>query len=283
MKDGTSAPAPQAADDTLTRPFDGPSPYDTYVRASVLNHLQQPLTEAPDEMGFVVTTQVMELWFTLIVHEWRTAGTAFAKDDLDAATDALIRSRRALTALNATWAPLASLTPAQFNGFRAAFGRASGFQSAMYRHLEFLLGDKSEAMLGTHRGDPVAHEALSETHRQPSLYDEVLGYLHRQGLPVPAHVRERAATAPYEADPGVVEVWRRIYAGPQHHPLLALGELLTDIAELVLRWRFDHVMVVRRAMGAKSGSAGSTGLAWLEQRATRPVFPELWEVRGAVQ
>ncbi|MCS0602726.1 tryptophan 2,3-dioxygenase family protein [Streptomyces sp. LP11] len=282
MNDGTSAPARQTADDSLTRPFDGASPYDAYVHASVLNHLQQPLTEAPEEMGFVVTTQVMELWFTLIVHEWRAAGTAFAKDDLNAATDALTRSRRALTALNATWAPLAALTPAQFNGFRAAFGNASGFQSAMYRHLEFLLGDKSEAMLRLHGGDPAVHEALSETYRQPSVYDEVLGYLHRQGLPVPERVRGRDMTAPYTADPGVVEVWRRIYTGPQHHPLLTLGELLTDIAELVLRWRFDHVMVVRRAMGAKTGSAGSTGLAWLEQRAGKPVFPELWEVRGGV-
>lgn len=282
MNDTTSALAREGADDSLTQPFAGASPYDAYVHASVLNTLQHPLTEAPDEMGFIITTQVMELWLTLVVHEWRVAGTAFAKDDLDAAMDALTRSRRALTALNTAWAPLGSLTPHQFNGFRAAFGNASGFQSAMYRHMEFLLGDKSPSMLRLHQGDPAVYQALSETHREPSLYDQVLGYLHRQGLPVPDHVRERDMAAPYSADPGVVEVWRRIYSGPQHHPHVALGELLTDIAELVLRWRFDHVMVVRRAMGAKSGSAGSTGLAWLEQRATRPVFPELWEVRGDI-
>ncbi|MEU3859681.1 tryptophan 2,3-dioxygenase family protein [Streptomyces sp. NPDC028722] len=284
MNDSTSALAPPLGDglDLLTQPFPGASPYDTYVHASVLNTLQHPLTEAPDEMGFLVTTQVMELWFTLIVHEWRTAGTAFAKDDLDAAMDALVRSRRALTALNAAWAPIAALTPSQFNGFRAAFGRASGFQSAMYRHMEFLLGDKSPGMLRLHRGDGPVHEALGETYRGPSLYDEVLRFLHRRGLPVPEHVRERDVTGPYTSDPDVVEVWRQIYAGPQHHPLLALGELLTDIAELVTRWRSDHVMVVRRAMGTKSGSAGSAGLAWLERRAARPVFPELWEVRGGL-
>jgi tryptophan 2,3-dioxygenase len=272
MNDRTTTLDGPATDDTLTRPFEGASPYDTYVHASVLNTLQHPLTEAPDEMGFLVTTQVMELWFTLVVHEWRTAKVAFAKDDLPAALDALMRSRRALTAL----------TPAQFNGFRAAFGRASGFQSAMYRHMEFLLGDKSAGLLRAHRGDPAVHEALAETYREPSLYDEVLAYLHRQGLPVPRHVRERDVTSPYDSDPGVVETWRHVYAGPQHHPHLALGELLTDIAELVTRWRSDHVLVVRRAMGAKPGSAGSAGLAWLEQRAARPVFPELWEVRGDV-
>ncbi|MFF5103297.1 tryptophan 2,3-dioxygenase [Streptomyces sp. NPDC000134] len=282
MNDSPTALAEPAADDSLTRPFAGASPYDSYVRASVLNSLQQPLTEAPDEMGFLVTTQVMELWFTLIVHEWRTARVALAKDDLNAAMDALARSRRALTALGGAWAPIAALTPARFDGFRAAFGKASGFQSAMYRHMEFLLGDKSAGMLRAHRGDPAVHEALGETYREPSLYDEVLAYLHRQDLPVPRHVLERDMTSPYASDPGVVEVWRRIYAGPQHHPHLALGELLTDIAELVTRWRFEHVLVVRRAMGARPGSAGSAGLAWLERRAARPVFPELWEVRGDV-
>ncbi|KAA0921453.1 tryptophan 2,3-dioxygenase [Streptomyces apricus] len=282
MNNSTSALAEPAADDSLTRPFGGVSPYDAYVHASVLNSLQHPLTEAPDEMGFLVTTQVMELWFTLIVHEWRTARVALAKDDLHAATDALVRSRRALTALNGAWAPIAALTPAQFNGFRAAFGQASGFQSAMYRHMEFLLGDKSAGMLRAHRGDPAVHEALGETYRETSLYDEVLAFLGRQGLPVPRNVLERDTTAPHTSDPGVVEVWRRIYDGPQHHPHLALGELLTDIAELVTRWRFEHVLVVRRAMGSKPGSAGSAGLAWLEKRAARPVFPELWEVRGDV-
>ncbi|WP_270857986.1 tryptophan 2,3-dioxygenase family protein, partial [Streptomyces rochei] len=105
MNDSTTALDEPVTDAALTRPFTGASPYDTYVRASVLNSLQQPLTEAPDEMGFLVTTQVMELWFTLIVHEWRTARVAFAKDDLHAATDALTRSRRALTALGGAWAP----------------------------------------------------------------------------------------------------------------------------------------------------------------------------------
>ncbi|MEU0133189.1 tryptophan 2,3-dioxygenase family protein [Streptomyces sp. NPDC006296] len=279
MTDSTSAVAEPAADSTLTRPFQGPSPYDEYVHASVLNALQQPLTEAADEMGFLVTTQVMELWFTLVVHEWQAAREAFAKDNLDAATDAIIRSGRALTALNASWKPIAALTPTQFNSFREAFGRASGFQSAMYRHMEFLLGQKNAGLLNNHRGDSSVHEALTETYRATSLYDEVLRFLRRRGLPVPEKAVERDLTAPYAADPGVVEAWREIYATPRHE-LQALGEQLTDIAELVERWRFDHVMVVRRAMGAKPGSAGSAGLAWLERRASRPVFPELWTVRS---
>lgn len=89
-------------------------------------------------------------------------------------------------------------------------------------------------------------------------------------------------TAAYQPDPGVEEVWRQIYAGPQHHPLVTLGEALTDIAETVLRWRTNHVLVVRRAMGAKAGSGGSSGLAWLEKRAARSIFPEIWTARSHV-
>ncbi|WP_406688695.1 tryptophan 2,3-dioxygenase family protein [Saccharopolyspora sp. ID03-671] len=282
MTDRASAIAELSTDDPLTQPFQGSSPYDEYVRATLLNTLQEPLTDAADEMGFLVTTQVMELWFTLIVHEWRAARESFRADELDTAMDALLRSRRGLQALNSSWAPIAALTPVQFNGFRAAFGKASGFQSAMQRHMEFLIGQKSTALLRAHSGDPDVHKGLSEAHEEPSLYDEVLRFLHRQGLPVPEHVLTRDVTEPYSSDPGVVEVWRQVYAGDQRHPLLRLGELLTDVAETITRWRLDHVMVVRRAMGSKPGSAGSAGVKYLEKRAAIPVFPELWEARGAM-
>ncbi|MFB6891906.1 tryptophan 2,3-dioxygenase [Kitasatospora sp. NPDC056327] len=268
--------------DTPFVQFEGVSPYEDYVHADVLGSLQQPLTDAPDEMGFLITTQVMELWFTLTVHEWRAAAECFSKDDAERALDALERSIRAHRALNDSWHPIAALTPGRFNSFRAAFGRASGSQSATYRHMEFLLGDKSREVTDCYRNHPAAHEALTEALGRPSLYDEVLRFLRRQGLPVPRAVCERDVTEPYRADPGVEEVWRRLYAGPPHDPLLALAERLTDLAELVQRWRTDHVVVVRRAMGGKTGSAGSSGVAWLEDRAARPVFPELWTARGLV-
>ncbi|MFC0597667.1 tryptophan 2,3-dioxygenase [Streptomyces palmae] len=278
----TAAPAGGSAEDESLLKFHGPPPYEGYVRASALTSLQHPLTADPHEMGFLVTTQVMELWFALIAHEWRAARDALSKDDLERAMDALRRSRRAHQALNASWRPLAALTPAQFNGFREAFGQASGFQSAGYRHLEFLLGDRSRSLAQPHRGHPPVYAALEDALTQPSLYDEVLRYLHRCGMPVPEPVLERDVTQAYQADARVVEVWRRVYAGPQHDPLVALGEVLTDLAELVLRWRSDHLLATRRAMGGKTGSAGTPGVVWLERRAARPVFPELWTARGHV-
>lgn len=273
---------PAPADACTAPACGGPSPYETYVHAAVLGSLQQPLTGSPDEMGFLITTQVMELWFTLIVHEWRGARDALAADDLPAAMDALERSRRAHLALNACWAPLAALTPVRFNSFRDAFGQASGAQSARYRMMEFLLAQKSHAIAEAHRGDPVEHTQLLAELRAPSLWDQVLRFLHRQGHDVPESVLQRDVADPYEPSKDVAEVWRLIYAGEQHDPLLRLGELLTDVAELVQRWRGDHLLVVRRAMGDKPGSGGTSGISWLADRAARPVFPELWTVRGDV-
>ncbi|MEU2156846.1 tryptophan 2,3-dioxygenase [Streptomyces sp. NPDC019396] len=263
--------------------FAGTTPYEDYVQADVLTHLQHPLSDDPGEMVFLVTTQVMELWFTVIVHEWETASHALRRDDLPVAVDALKRSVRELDALNASWRPLAQLTPMQFNSYRSALGEGSGFQSAMYRRMEFLLGEKSASMLVPHRGAPRVHAELEKALHEPSLYDEVLRLLARRGLPVPQEVLDRDLSQRYEPSPEVERVWASLYEGTdQDAELVRLGEALTDVAELVWRWRNDHLVATRRAMGAKSGTGGSAGVAWLEKRAAKNVFPELWTARSYV-
>ena len=54
------------------------------------------------------------------------------------------------------------------------------------------------------------------------------------------------------------------------------------MAEQFSRWRYDHLLATRRAMGAKTGTGGSAGVAWLEKRARRDIFPELWTARSQV-
>ncbi|NBM16872.1 tryptophan 2,3-dioxygenase family protein [Streptomyces sp. GC420] len=269
-------------EETPNLDFAGTTPYEDYVQADVLTHLQHPLSDDPGEMVFLVTTQVMELWFTVIVHEWETAGRALREDRIPVAMDALKRSVRELEALNASWRPLSQLTPAQFNSYRGALGEGSGFQSAMYRRMEFLLGDKSASMLVPHRGAPRVHAELEKALHEPSLYDEVLRLLARRGLPVPESVLRRDLSQRYEPSAEVEEVWARIYSGDQNSELARLGEALTDVGELVWRWRNDHLVATRRAMGAKTGTGGSAGVAWLEKRAAKNVFPELWTARSHV-
>ncbi|MGV9252579.1 tryptophan 2,3-dioxygenase family protein [Streptomyces sp. NPDC003697] len=262
--------------------FEGTTPYEDYVKADVLTHLQQPLSDDPGEMVFLVTTQVMELWFTVIVHEWETAADALRADDVPTAVAALKRSVRELEALNASWKPLGQLTPAQFNSYRGALGEGSGFQSAMYRRLEFLLGDKSASMLVPHRGAPRVHAELEKALHQPSLYDEVVRLLARRGHAIPDAVLHRDVSQRYEPSQEVEAAWTAVYRADGADELARLGEALTDVAELVWRWRNDHLVATRRAMGAKAGTGGSAGVAWLEKRARKNVFPELWTARSHV-
>lgn len=262
--------------------FEGSTPYDDYVRADVLTHLQQPLSDEPGEVAFLVTAQVMELWFTVIVHEWETAAAALREDRVAVAIDALGRSVRELEALNASWKPIAQLTPAQFNAYRGALGKGSGFQSAMFRRLEFLLGDKSANMLVPHRGIPRVHAELEKALNEPSLYDEAVRLLARRGHDIPDTVLTRDVSQKYVASPEVEAAWAAVYAGDQDDEMLHLAEMLTDVAELVWRWRNDHLMATRRAMGSKVGTGGSSGLSWLDKRARNIVFPELWTARSYV-
>ncbi|UUS32170.1 MULTISPECIES: tryptophan 2,3-dioxygenase family protein [Streptomyces] len=279
----TTPPAHETGSDMPNLDFAGTTPYEDYVQADVLTHLQHLRSDDPGEMVFLVTTQVMELWFTVIVHEWETAGRALRDDRIPEALTALRRSTHELEALNASWNPIARLTPAQFNAYRKMLGEGSGFQSAMYRRMEFLLGDKSASMLVPHRGSPRVHAELEKALAEPGLYDEVLRLLARRGLPVPAEVLERDLTQRYEPSPAVEQVWAGLYAAPRDHAeLVELGEALTDVAELVWRWRNDHLVATRRAMGAKTGTGGSAGVAWLEKRAGKHVFPELWTARSHV-
>lgn len=261
--------------------FGGTTPYEDYVHASVLHTLQKQASDDPREMSFLVITQIMELYFGLLCFEWRQAQRELRVDDLRAAVRTLRRSDLHLQGLNAAWRPIARMTPGEFNSFRDALGEGSGFQSGVYREMEFLLGEKSRSMLVPHRAVPKLHDALEELLHAPSLYDDVLAALHRRGLGVPLDVLERDLSRAYEPNADVEAVWAEVYRGDDRD-LLELGEALTDIAEEFARWRYDHLLATRRSMGAKVGTGGSAGVAWLEKRTQRSVFPELWTARSFV-
>jgi len=237
-------------------------PYDEYGGIDVLHSLVRPRTEVPAETSFIVATQVMELLFGLLRHEWEQAQTALRADDLTEALAALRRGTKVQDVLVSSWDLLSTMTPAEFGAFRDALGTASGVQSRAYRRLEFLLGNKSAGMARM-------HPELAEALQQPSLYDDVLALLERRGL----------LTRPAES-PEIEKAWLLVYTSPEHQDLAALAEVLLDTAERVTRWRQRHLSSVRRAMGAKPGTGGSSGLSWLRVAAEQDVFPELWSVRN---
>ncbi|MEU5549018.1 tryptophan 2,3-dioxygenase family protein [Micromonospora sp. NPDC047793] len=258
-------------------------PYDAYVQASTLHRLQQPLSDDPGEMSFLMVSQIMELYFGLTCHELRDAARLVRTDRVWEALAPLRRAALHLEGLNAAWRGLRWMTPADFNRFRNLLGEGSGFQSAMYRHLEFQLGLRDPALIRPFRRQTEVHAELTAALDTPSVWDEVVALLARHGHELPADLLERDVAVEHEPHPAVEAAWVRIYAdaGPDNH-LRMLGEALTEVAEEFGDWRHHHIKAVQRTMGAKVGSGGSAGLAWLQRSMARVVFPELWSARTAM-
>jgi tryptophan 2,3-dioxygenase len=255
-------------------------PYDAYVRASTLHTLQRPLSDDPGEMSFLMISQIMELYFGLTCHELREAQRLLDGDEVWAALVPLRRAGLHLEGLVASWQTLRWMTPADFNRFRNLLGEGSGFQSAMYRQLEFRLGLKNPKLIRPFRQDAAVHAELTAGLAAPSLWDATVALLARRGHELPAELLGRDPGEEHEADPAVELAWTEIYADSRpDNELRLLGEALTDVAERFGDWRYLHLKAVRRTMGAKVGSGGSAGLAWLQRSMARVVFPELWSAR----
>ncbi|MFF5181743.1 tryptophan 2,3-dioxygenase [Micromonospora sp. NPDC000316] len=258
-------------------------PYDAYVRASALHKLQQPLSDDPGEMSFLMVSQIMELYFGLTCHELREAQRLLRDDRISDALAPLRRATLHLEGLNASWKGLRWMTPADFNRFRNLLGEGSGFQSAMYRQLEFLLGLRDPALIRPFRRQAEVHASLTAALAAPSLWDDVVALLARQGFDIPADLLNRDVAVEHDPQPAVEAAWVRIYVdGGPDNQLRLLGEALSGVAEEFGDWRWNHVKAVQRTMGAKVGSGGSAGLAWLQRSMARVVFPELWSARTAM-
>ncbi|GAA1806795.1 tryptophan 2,3-dioxygenase [Planosporangium flavigriseum] len=270
--------AANAGEPTLE--FTDPLPYDAYVRASVLHALQQPLSTDAGEMSFLMISQIMELYFGLTCFELREAQKLL---HADAGWEALRPLRRAalhLEGLNAAWRSLRWMTPADFNRFRDQLGEGSGFQSAMYRQLEFRLGLRNASLIRPFRRQTEVYAALVDALHAPSLWDDVIALLARRGFDIPRDLLNRHLGTEHEPHPAVEAAWVEIYRSDTcDNHLRMLGEALTEIAERFGDWRYQHLRAVQRTMGAKAGSGGSAGAAWLQRSMSRVVFPELWSAR----
>ncbi len=259
--------------------------YSGYLCLDRVLGAQRPLSDPPhhDEMLFIVQHQVSELWMRLILHELEAAIGHVQGDRLEPCFKILARVKQVQLQLFNQWAVLETLTPSEYAQFRHVLGPASGFQSFQFRHLEFLLGNKEESYLAVFEHDRATHDRLAAALHAPSLYDEFLRYLARRGHPVPGDRVERDWSQPYEAHPGVVEVFRSIYEDPHRHwDAYDMCEKLVDLEQNFQLWRFRHLKTVERIIGFKRGTGGSSGVKFLRQAIDIRLFPELIDVRTVI-
>lgn len=254
--------------------------YGDYLALDSILGAQHPLSEAHDEMLFIIQHQTTELWMRLAIHELSAARRAIARDEVSPAMKMLARMSRIFEQLNNAWDVLRTMTPSEYTRFRSQLGQSSGFQSRQYRLIEFLLGNRNQAMLKPHAHDAETTKLLEAELATPSLYDEVLRLADRNGLKMPASVLARDVRETHSFNEGVLQAWRVVYEAPETHWMLyELAEKLVDFEDYFRRWRFNHVTTVERVIGFKRGTGGTGGVSYLKRMLEVELFPELWRVR----
>ncbi|MFP3335143.1 tryptophan 2,3-dioxygenase family protein, partial [Pseudomonas sp. SIMBA_064] len=86
---------------------------------------------------------------------------------------------------------LATMTPSEYKSIRPFLGQSSGFQSFQYREIEFILGNKSAALLRPHAHRPELLNELKVAIATPSLYDEAINLMIKAGLAIDPKRAER--------------------------------------------------------------------------------------------
>jgi tryptophan 2,3-dioxygenase len=254
--------------------------YGDYLALDAILGAQHPLSEAHDEMLFIIQHQTTELWMRLAIHELSAARRAIARDEVAPAMKMLARVSRIFEQLNSAWDVLRTMTPSEYTRFRSQLGQSSGFQSRQYRLIEYLLGNRNHAMLKPHAHDAEVTKLLEAELATPSLYDEVLRLADRNGLKMPAAVLARDVRETHSLNEGVLQAWRIVYEAPETHWMLyELAEKMVDFEDYFRRWRFNHVTTVERVIGFKRGTGGTGGVSYLKRMLEVELFPELWRVR----
>jgi len=268
-------PAVEGAEMSFSRKMS----YGDYLQLDQVLGAQQPLSDAHDELLFIVQHQTSELWMKLAIHEMLSSARAISEDRLQPAFKMLTRVARIFDQLNSAWDVLRTMTPSEYNIMRPSLGQSSGFQSWQYRAIEYLAGNRNLAMLRPHEHRAEIIETLEGILSRKSIYDEAIALLARNGFDVGdeprADIRQARAI-----NPKVQEAWRQVYADPQRHwPLYELAEKLIDFEDYFRRWRFNHVTTVERIIGFKRGTGGTGGVSYLRKMLEVVLFPELWNVR----
>ncbi|HRN30390.1 MAG TPA: tryptophan 2,3-dioxygenase family protein, partial [Terrimesophilobacter sp.] len=231
----------------------------------------------------IIQHQTSELWLKLMIHELQSARSLIAGDDLQPALKRIARVKHIQKQLTEQWSVLATLTPSEYGEFRGELGNASGFQSAQYRAVEFLLGNKNARMLSVFDADPDNRAMLEDLLNEPSVYDEFLRFLARAGYSVPSEVLERDVTKGYVMNEQLIDTFRTIYNDPAEHWLAyETCEEFVDLEDNFQLWRFRHLKTVARIIGNKRGTGGSSGTAFLQKALDLTFFPELFAVRTEI-
>jgi tryptophan 2,3-dioxygenase len=257
--------------------------YGRYLKIDELLSLQEPRSTSSkgpehDEMLFIVIHQVYELWFKELLHEFDHVRRLLEDDEPHRAQHTLKRILTILKVMVAQLDILETMTPLEFLSFRERLDAASGFQSDQFRQVEFVLGVKSTTAIERFPEGSRARAALDRRYREPTLWDAFLRYLARERYAVPAAQLNRDVIESIEPSPEIQALLVDLYRKDSKNAELC--ERLVDLDEGIQEWRYRHVKMVERTIGARRGTGGSSGAAYLRETIGHPLFPDLWAIRS---
>jgi tryptophan 2,3-dioxygenase len=122
-----------------------PVTYWDYIQLDKLLSLQHPVTDAHDELQFIIVHQTFELWFRLAIYELRAAIEQLRTGDISGAIRLLGRVSEILRTACQGFDPLVTMSQQGYLEFRDALKPASGFQSMQFRIIENLIGIEKES------------------------------------------------------------------------------------------------------------------------------------------
>jgi len=253
--------------------------YANYLDLEKLLTLQRPRSTPPehDEMLFIIIHQTYELWFKQLLHEFEKINRDFSGGDLFGAIHSFKRVRTIMKVLVAQIDILETMTPSSFSSFRDRLDTASGFQSVQFREMEFVLGYKRESTLKYVKPDFPGADRLSKRLQERTVIDHFYDFLETRGAKIPEEIKKRDISKPNEANEQVQRELLRLYKECPECSILF--ELMTDFDEGLQEWRYRHIKLVERTIGAKKGTGGSPGVPFLKESLFKPIFPDLWAIR----
>lgn len=269
-------------------PSNTPVTYWDYVNTDALLSLQRPLTEAHDELQFIIVHQTFELWFKLAINELRVAITRLAAGDVAGGTRLVKRVAVILRTALHGFEPLMTMSMQGYMEFRDALHPASGFQSSQFRVIEILVG--IERVTSREQGEQerfywesavqagVTYSMFMDKYREQLLVDYDTAKENNLRRTMLRLTEEQTGRSGAEA-------YRWLFAHREEmEDLVALAEAARDLQQAILDFRLNHHKVTVFTVGehaagtsdsheAKHPSCAAYLLGVIKDRST--VFPEL--------
>jgi tryptophan 2,3-dioxygenase len=246
----------------MSKTGSGSNFYADYLKLDDLLVAQHTLSDQPDEMQFIIVHQVHELWFKLALHQLTRTRESMRTDDLLSAVRLSNQVIDIFRSLIGATEQLHSLPPLSFHAFRRFLAAGSGMQSFQFREIEFLLGRRDPKYLAWVDNLLAKDRHLDQIKMrlaEPSLAETLDQVLIRHNIPD----------------------FATVYAHPERcAEVYALADALSVLEQCIIRWRYAHIQLVERTIGAGTIGTGGTSHDYLQQAAQTRFFPALWEARN---